>query len=50
MEWEIILALVLAIPMILFPAAYVGYLTIGGAVAATRGKNVEKAEGRAVAK
>ncbi len=38
MEWTIILALVLAIPVILFPVAYVGYLTIGGAVAAIRGK------------
>jgi hypothetical protein len=38
MEWTIILALVLAIPVILFPVAYVGYLTIGGALAAIRGK------------
>ena len=38
MEWEIVVALVLAIPVILFPAAYVGYLTIGGAVAAIRGE------------
>jgi hypothetical protein len=30
MTWEIVVALVLAIPVILFPAAYVGYLTIGG--------------------
>ncbi|HUV51667.1 MAG TPA: hypothetical protein VMW64_01155 [Dehalococcoidia bacterium] len=38
MEWTIILALVLAIPVILFPVAYVGYLTIGGALAAVRGE------------
>lgn len=36
MEWEIVVALVLAIPVILFPAAYVGYLTIGGAVMTAR--------------
>ena len=36
MHWEIILALVLAIPVILFPVAYVGYLTVGGTVAAIR--------------
>ncbi len=30
MEWQIILALVLAIPVILFPAALIWYLNIGG--------------------
>jgi hypothetical protein len=30
MEWQFILALVLAIPVILFSAAYVWYLNIGG--------------------
>lgn len=34
MEWEIILALVIAIPIILFPVAYVWYINIGGMVAA----------------
>ena len=38
MEWTIILALVLAIPIILFPVAYVGYLTLGGTLAAVRGE------------
>jgi hypothetical protein len=37
MTWEIVVALALAIPVILLPAAYVGYLTIGGTVAAVRG-------------
>jgi hypothetical protein len=36
MEWQLILALVLAIPVILFPAAYVWYLNIGGLRAAVR--------------
>jgi len=50
MTWEIVLALVLAIPVILIPAAYVGYLTIGG-MAAVRGERKEKAgaAGHAVA-
>ena len=50
MTWEIVLALVLAIPVILLPAAYVGYLTIGG-VAAVRGERKERAgaAGHAVA-
>jgi len=49
MEWQVVLVLVLGIPVILFPAAYVGYLNIGGIYAAikekrraTRGAVVEK--------
>jgi hypothetical protein len=38
MEWELILVLVLGIPIILFPAAYVWYLNIGGIYAAIRGR------------
>ena len=34
MEWQIILALVLAAPIILVPVAFVWYLNIGGIVAA----------------
>ena len=30
MEWEFIIALVIAIPIILFPAAFVWFLNIGG--------------------
>ena len=30
MEWQIIVALVIAIPVILFPAAFVWYLNISG--------------------
>ena len=30
MEWQVIVALVVAIPIILFPAAFVWYLNIGG--------------------
>ena len=30
MQWELVVALVIAIPIILFPAAYVWYLNIGG--------------------
>jgi hypothetical protein len=38
MEWQVVLAIVLGIPVILFPAAYVTYLDIGGIVAAVRGE------------
>jgi len=36
MEWQVILVLVLVIPIILFPAAYIWYLNIGGIYAAIK--------------
>ncbi len=36
MQWELITALVVAIPVILFPAAFVWYLNIGGICAAVK--------------
>ena len=36
MEWQIIVALVIAIPIILFPVAFVWYLNIGGIYAAVK--------------
>ena len=36
MDWQIIVALVIAIPIILFPVAFVWYLNIGSVVAAVR--------------
>ena len=36
MQWELIVALVVAIPVILFPAAYIWYFNIGGIVHAVR--------------
>ncbi len=36
MQWEIVVALVIAIPIILFPVAYVWYLNIGGIYAAIK--------------
>jgi len=32
MEWQVIVALAIAIPVILFPAAFVWYLNLGGVV------------------
>ena len=34
MQWEFVVALVVAIPIILFPVAYVWYLSLGGIYAA----------------
>ena len=36
MQWEFIVALVIAIPIILFPAAFVWYLNVGGIYAAIK--------------
>jgi hypothetical protein len=36
MEWQFIVALVIAIPVILFPAAFIWYLNIGGIIQAVR--------------
>jgi hypothetical protein len=42
MQWELVVALVIAIPIILFPAAYVWYLNIGGIVAAIKDARVAR--------
>jgi len=36
MEWQVIVALAIAIPVILFPAAFVWYLNLGGVVQVVR--------------
>ena len=36
MEWQIVVALVVAIPVILFPAAFVWYMNLGGVAQALR--------------
>jgi hypothetical protein len=36
MEWQVIVALVVVIPIILFPAAFVWYLNVGGIYATVK--------------
>ncbi len=51
MEWQIIVALVIAIPIILFPVAFVWYLNIGGIYAAikeARARRVAREKGKKV--
>ena len=36
MQWEFVVAVVIAIPIVLFPAAFVWYLNIGGFFQAVR--------------
>jgi hypothetical protein len=43
MEWQFIVALVIAIPIILFPAAFVWYLNVGGIYAAIKEARERKA-------
>ena len=50
MELGMVLALVVAIPVVLFPAAFVWYLNIGGIVAAVREARVAKVKKVATAK
>ena len=47
MEGALIVALILAIPVILFPAAYVWYPTIGGIVLTVKKARRAKAEAKA---
>jgi hypothetical protein len=46
MQWELVAALVIAIPIVLFPIAYIWYLNLGGIVAAIK----EAREARVVRK
>jgi len=43
MQWEFIVALVIAIPIILFPVAFVWYLNIGGIYAAIKEARARRA-------
>ncbi len=43
MQWEFIVALVIAIPIIIFPVAFVWYLNAGGLVSAIRSARAKKA-------
>ena len=43
MQWEFVVALVIAIPIILFPAAFVWYLNVGGIYAAIKEARAKRA-------
>ena len=43
MQWELVVALVIAIPVILFPVALVWYLNIGGIYAAIKEARARRA-------
>ena len=50
MEWQMVVALVIAIPVIIFPAAFVWYLNIGGIVQAVREARAAREQKAATAK
>jgi len=50
MEWQIIVALVVAIPIILFPVAFVWYLNIGGIYTAIKEARARRVAREKVAK
>lgn len=43
MNWELIVILVIAIPVILFPAAYIWYINIGGLIMMYKGAREKRA-------
>ena len=42
MKWELVVALIIAIPIILFPAAYVWYINIGGVYQAIKDVKIKR--------
>ncbi len=42
MEWQLVVALAIVIPIILFPAAFVWYLNLGGIYAAVKEARAKK--------
>ena len=49
MQWEFVVALAIAIPVVLFPAAFVWYLNIGGIVQAAEKAKATQAKKVALA-
>ena len=49
MQWQFIVALIVAIPIILFPAAFIWYVNLGGIIQAAREERREQATAKAKA-
>jgi len=50
MEWQIIVALVVAVPIILLPIVFVWFITIGGMLTAAKEARVKRAAREKVTK
>ena len=46
MEWQIIIALIVAVPVIMFPVAFVWYLNAGGIYAAIKEARAKRVAAR----
>jgi len=49
MEWPIVVALVIAIPVLLIPAAFIWYLNVGGIYALVREARARRLHGEKLA-
>ena len=43
MEWQIVIAFIIAVPIILFPVAFIWYLNMGGIYAAVKEARARRA-------
>ncbi len=43
MEWQFLVALIIAVPLILFPAAFIWYMNLGGIYAALKAAREKRA-------
>jgi hypothetical protein len=46
MQWEFVVAMIIAVPIVLFPAAFVWYLNIGGIIQTIREARQARAAGK----
>jgi hypothetical protein len=46
MEWQVVVALVVSIPIVLFPVAYLWYINVGGLYAAIQQRRERRAARR----
>jgi hypothetical protein len=44
MEWQVIVALAVVIPLVVFPAAFIWYLQVGGVIAVLRARRARAAK------
>jgi hypothetical protein len=42
MQWEFVIAIIVAVPVMLFPAVFIWYLNVGGAIAAVKRMRARK--------
>jgi hypothetical protein len=48
MEWQVVVALIIAVPVILFPVAFVWYINIGGLYSAIKERRAARSRAREI--